>query len=473
MMQSALLRTLCDAFFQSCCFVLPTFSYWRPRVQLFADPSAKLTPAQRVARAAFVAVGARTSNHSALLGIELAPGDAGLAAGRRRENACRSFAQAALRANFEEGLADQATSENLASLLAACQMCLFSELEPRKSRSLHRASLAMFKELSEGAANAQALAELKQTFGFAIYTTDGLISAYSRRVCSVSDSDLRTFFSQMGIVVPKLPGLELLPALKKLVGQTEALGRDQALRTALHLVQCWVTTAERTFARLMAPPEKTLVQIEDGITGLWQLVDHTREAITYAQSVVAGSGTHAHDHTHPHKGVHQDHDLDFGPRLIRLDRDLLDLFAMAWASLKRLPRPGLPALEAEVESRVRRALRVQACYAEEYCRGSDLHMVFHHFLQLEQHNPAWARMALQSVGEGPTEQAEVCTELERGMLVEGLELMSFYSPMAERRLAELVPRFEEQGQGRKMGPLGGVEVGGAGGGMGESTLGLC
>lgn len=262
-------------------------------------------------------------------------------------------------------------------------MCLFSELEPRKSRSLHRASLAVFKELSEGAASPEALAELKATFGLAIYTTDGLISAYSRRVCSVSDADLRTFFSNMGIVVPNLPGLELVPALKKLVAHAEVVGRDAALKTALHLVQCWVVAGQRAFARLFAPPAKALAEVGERLGQLWELVDHAREAITYAKSVVAASPGHAHDHTHPHEGVYQDHDLDFGPRLVRLDRDLLDLYAMAWSALRGLPRPGLAGMEAEVEGRVRRALRVQAGYAREYCRGSDLHMVFHLYHQLE------------------------------------------------------------------------------------------
>lgn len=69
-------------------------------------------------------------------------------------------------------------------------------------------------------------------------------------------------------------------------------------------------------------------------------------------------------------------------------------------------------------------------------------------------------MALQQLGEGPRDASEVCTELERGMLVEGLELMSFYSPLAERRLAELAPRLE--GVKEEEGVGAGVAVGEAG-----------
>lgn len=288
----------------------------------------------------------------------------------------------------------------------------------------------MFKELSESAASQEELVELKRQFGMALFVTDSLISAYSRRVCSVSDQDLRIYFAGMGIVAPTLPGLELGPALRRLMlEQAPVHGQEMALKTALHLIQCWVCAAQRHFARLFAPPAKTLDGIAEGIGKLWECVDHIREGITFALSVVASTAAPPYSHTHSHPHSHY-HESNFGPRLIRLDRDLLDLFSMAWASLKLLPRPGLPQLEADAESRVRRALRVQSFYAKTYVGGDDLHMIYHHYFQLE-HNVAWATMALQQVGEpgGPQCQDEVVTELERAWLVEGLELMSFYSPL--------------------------------------------
>lgn len=61
--------------------------------------------------------------------------------------------------------------------------------------------------------------------------------------------------------------------------------------------------------------------------------------------------------------------------------------------------------------------------------GKDIHMVFHHFTQLE-FNPHWTEMALQRVGDvpGPLTIDEELTEMEISWLIEGLQHDCFYHP---------------------------------------------
>lgn len=62
-MAKSLSQHLCDAFFESCCFVLPTFSYYRARLPEYRDLT-DIDASTKVAIAAFCAVGARASPHS-------------------------------------------------------------------------------------------------------------------------------------------------------------------------------------------------------------------------------------------------------------------------------------------------------------------------------------------------------------------------------------------------------------------------
>ena len=98
-----------------------------------ADTGSCIEP--QVAIAAFRAVGARTSPHSALLGITIDPKDSQvhpnaplLSAGTRRESACASFLKQAHQMCFEEGLAEEVSVENLGSLISLMQMAAFVEL---------------------------------------------------------------------------------------------------------------------------------------------------------------------------------------------------------------------------------------------------------------------------------------------------------------------------------------------------------
>lgn len=112
--------------------MLPTYTYYWPRIAQLKADDANLSKASKVAIASFRAVGARTSNHSALLGITMdtdTPNAALLSAGTRRQSACRTFYNQAHTAAFESGLAEEVAEENLAVLLTLLQMsiCEFCE----------------------------------------------------------------------------------------------------------------------------------------------------------------------------------------------------------------------------------------------------------------------------------------------------------------------------------------------------------
>lgn len=115
--------------------MLPAYTYYWPRIADFRLDESDLSKAAKVAVASFRAVGARTSNHSALLGITIDPSDGVthpnaplLSAGTRRQSACSNFYSQAHTLAFESGLAEEVAVENLAVLLTLIQMsiCTFA-----------------------------------------------------------------------------------------------------------------------------------------------------------------------------------------------------------------------------------------------------------------------------------------------------------------------------------------------------------
>lgn len=257
-MAISLSRSLTSAFFDSCCSHLPAFTYFRARLADYSSPtpSANSPLLSKSAIAAFCAIGARASPHSALLGIISAPDSNHplaplVMAGSRRENACIVLLQQAHTSAFETGLSDEATTENLACLLAMMQMSIFVELVPKKSRSLVRAALGTFKELQDSANTAEERILIKRAFAFALYVSsvcylicdstlilnasiqsgDAVTSAYARKPCLITQSDLAAYFDNVGLVVPAR-GENLLAVLAGLVG----MNQHHTLETATHLV---------------------------------------------------------------------------------------------------------------------------------------------------------------------------------------------------------------------------------------------
>ncbi|GAA5842576.1 hypothetical protein JCM9279_003624 [Rhodotorula babjevae] len=454
-MASSLSRHLCDAFSDSCCFLLPTWEFFRTRMGDFlSGREDQLSAAQRVALTTFCAIGARSSPHSAVLGISLKPEDTLehpnaplLSAGTRRQNACRALFDKAHGDNYEAGTTDTPSAENLATLLALLQLSLFAEFRPIKSRPLLRSALSHYRDLQDEAETEEERASVRSTFGFAIYTVDCLISAHARRKCEISDDDLRLYFAHdTRIVVPRLPQDVLRPVVEKVVAALPTL--DARLKTAKHLFACWVCSCQRLFVQLVAPslaPRRTVEERVRAVAQLWTAIDSTHSAAEYLLSLSPPRPGPSHFPSTASGPInhHDLHEHDYGAQLIRLDRDLLDLLNLVHAYLSdKAARDLPPACGEESTRRVRRALRRRAAYLKAYVDGADAHMTFHELLQLEL-LPDWTRLVLQRVGEpgGPSTVDEEVTETELSWFIEGLQHACYFHPHAETRLLELAPHM--------------------------------
>lgn len=188
-------------------------------------------------------------------------------------------------------------------------------------------------------------------------------------------------------------------------GDTEA-----ALRTALHLVSCWTAACQRLLAKMAARKytsaigqsslpltvfpaacERSIVATRQAFTTMFRAIDRTRAGIHLVQRLT--DGLTPHSHSLPHGGspssssrshAHE-HETDYLARVVRLDRDLLDLFSLARTIAQHLPYPASATADIQEAclSRVRKALKCEAFYVKYYAQGADAHMVFHVAVQLD------------------------------------------------------------------------------------------
>ncbi|KAI5475546.1 hypothetical protein MNV49_001179 [Pseudohyphozyma bogoriensis] len=384
----SLTQNLCDAFFDSCCFLLPSFSYFMNKL-VDSNGSYRLSNIE-----------SQFTDHDLRDTKEL------LSAGRRRQTAC-------------------------SKLVELAQLSSFNELEPKRARSLLRSALGQFKELQDLGGDKEK-ESLRKSFGFALYTADCLTSACSRRAPLISDIDLQAYFTQSGIVIPSLPSARLSPVLRNLLanaGTTRHSGFEGKFKTATHLIACWTAALQRMFLKAIGNRRHKSSDTASPAELLRFLVS------PWPPLSLHGTGSsHVHEH-------------DFVALAIRSDRDILDLNSILHQHLLEKGSEGpWKALREESESRVRRGLKTLAFYFKVYLTGADGHMIFHAVFQME-HNPDWVQMALQRVGEtpGPKDETEEVSQLELSWFIEGLQHSCYYSPGAEKRLAELDPRFSTIG----------------------------
>lgn len=69
-----------------------------------------------------------------------------------------------------------------------------------------------------------------------------------RKNCLISDSDLRRYFDHVGIVIPKIPGEDLLLILDTLLSGNHP--KTVSVQTATHLLGCWMFACQRKFAAI-------------------------------------------------------------------------------------------------------------------------------------------------------------------------------------------------------------------------------
>ncbi|GAA5882456.1 hypothetical protein JCM3774_001126 [Rhodotorula dairenensis] len=440
---------LVQSFFSSCCAYLPIFLPWHERKQWILGNIDNLDPPARVAVAVFSALGARASPHSAILGVALpTPSltdcfDEASAAGYRREQACRSLSAQALDLAHTLHIAHELNRANLDALLAIAQMLIFNELIPRRSRTALLVALRQYKDL-RAAGYIDPRHDTLEHINLPLLAADAVISAYARKEPIISAHEIEQYFPRSPLPDPKFHSLHtaLRACLNEHVDATGAPTHVGIWRALLVLL-AWVTAGQRAFASASIPhmggPPATLTQ---DIRALWSLLDEAHEGVRSLQEMLI------HLDRTP-LGCVKDGCTDQHLRFVtRLDKDLLDLFFLTHSLVtEHLGRDSLVgetahAMYHESDTRIRKALKLTAFYAELYITSRDPHMTYHVFWQLEIF-PSWTEFAVQQFGEpgGPNDPALALSATELDWLERGLMTASFYHPCA-------VPRLHELRQGR-------------------------
>ncbi|GAA5973486.1 hypothetical protein JCM11641_006486 [Rhodosporidiobolus odoratus] len=445
-MSRVLVIHLVQSFFASCCAYLPSFHGWDDRRQWILGNLDNIDPASRVAVAAFCAMGARASPHSALLGIPLSspsPADSfayASAAGVRREQACRALHLQAMDLVHLTGITLDATKENLEAMIVMAQMLIFNEVVPRRSRAMIRSALGQFKELQESALPANVVDDRVRHIGLPLLTCDAITSAYARKKPLITNRDISDFFP--GFVAPDTKNQNMQTVFQECLRDPvspDGLLTHKGIWRAAEIVHAWIAQGQRIFARAAAPqaggPPTTLL---NEIKELWALLDEVHEGIRKLQEMLVHL-------SYLPQGCASDGCTDQHLRFVtRLDKDLIDIFflihtlVMANLGLDSLTGEAGQAAYAESDRRVREALKLVAFYSELYITSRDPHMTYHVVWQLEV-LPNWTTIVVQRYGEpgGPTSRNLEATDTELDWLVKGLVCASYYHPVAISRLQEL------------------------------------
>ncbi|GAA5936984.1 hypothetical protein JCM1841_003404 [Sporobolomyces salmonicolor] len=441
-MARMLVIQLVRSFFNSCCAYLPSFHAWHTRQTWLLRTVDNLDPASRVAVAAFCAVGARASAHSALLGIPVPSphvrGDFSHAstAGIRREQACRAMNTQALDLAHLLGISYDTTRGNLEVLMVMVQLLIFNELVPKRSRLFIQSAILQFKELQDSVPSPAAKEELVQSIGVPLFTCDAITSAYARKTPLISSSDLKAYFPSFSVPDLRTQRIDsvLQDCLSSNVGP-DALLAHEGIRTAVAAVHCWVATCQREFAEVAAASLGRALKCEM-LRHLWEAFDQIHEGVRSLQELLVQL-------TYVPSGCASDGCADQHLRLTtRLDKDLIDLIFLIHSLVTETYSSSahVDLLETYREScrRVRKALKLVAFYSELYITSRDPHMSYHLFWQLEL-LPNWTDLVCQKHGEdgGPESPEFEVSETELDWFEKGLICASYYHPLAIPRLAQL------------------------------------
>ncbi|GEM11752.1 binuclear zinc transcription factor [Rhodotorula toruloides] len=186
---------LLDAFWATCSSNVPTF---RPfhlptrKLRFYLSLSA-LTACERAILTALLAVGIRSTDNITLLGIssELDTAEEG----RKREDLAggmRSLMDE-LFERAEVGFGEGSEAGLQAGLIVGL-VSMWNELLPRRTRSIVRTSLGVYKDLFDSAPTYEARQSLQMLYTLPLLHQDSTVAAYLRSSPLFSDQDLATYF---------------------------------------------------------------------------------------------------------------------------------------------------------------------------------------------------------------------------------------------------------------------------------------
>lgn len=78
----------------------------------------------------------------------------------------------------------------------------------------------------------------------------------------MTDDDLRRYFDRVEIVVPRLPGTELLIVFEGLLGGG-MMNRERGLETAVHVLNCWTIACQRMFASRLSGESRSVDEMRE------------------------------------------------------------------------------------------------------------------------------------------------------------------------------------------------------------------
>ncbi|KAM0792606.1 hypothetical protein ACM66B_005267 [Microbotryomycetes sp. NB124-2] len=455
---------LLEAFFGACCSSLPVFRPWHSRLPTLFNLH-DLDAPDRVAVATFCAIGARSTPHSALLGIldasEANADTTALASsGIRREQACRALNAEAIDLYEKLSIADDTSRKSLEATMTLMQSCIFNELVPRRSRSMVRTALGQFKDLLDLADTVDERTAMVMLYGLPLLHADSITSAYGRKSPLVTQQDLDTVFGN--IQLPDLSNGTLSYSVSIVLSGDDEQGPHEGdyeldhvrLTKASMLILRWIVQTQREFARIASPRacSPPLLQM-DVVVSLWSALDQIHSSIQNLQHYLINF-----DDTYLPKGCEQDGCQDLHLRFVtRMSREVDNVTSLVHSLLNERKVGGVHCrlvcrqgddgegqddvgeewLE-ESEKRVRKSLKLAAFYFEVYSISIDPHQCYYLAWQLEL-LPSWTLLAVQRYGEhqGPLTSDLELTETELDWIEKGLKVAMSYHPVAEKRLAQV------------------------------------
>ncbi|GAA5893632.1 hypothetical protein JCM5296_002484 [Sporobolomyces johnsonii] len=495
---------LLDAFFSACSSNVPTF---RP----FHEPARKLSlwtslehlsPGDRAVVGFFCAVGARSTSDLGLLGLAeptpivklededdgATPRDGQLSSpslAQRRELLCRAIRNKALELYERLEVAHQeATREGLEATAVAAIVMTWNELIPRRSRSLVRTALGMFRDLIDQVeGDEEAKMELMMMHGLPLLHIDSTTAAYLRSAPLITPADLSLYFpifplpsisptTSLGLSLDDDPSAASLAADLAPYLDVDRLGSPHhgQLQMASLVIYRWVSGCLRWIAERSCPKASSAPLSPSDLSALFSALAQIHATILILQHhLVHAPSLPSGCLAPPPDGCTCEHmHLRF---LCRLDREVEDCLWLVYGTVGervlRIERDGKGGLGTEgegegaeegdrldagwlkaSETRVRKGLKLAAFYFNLYSLSPDPHQTHHLAWSLEL-IPSWTFLATQrfippssasshlSASAGPERKSDELTETELDWIERGLEVARLYHPVAERRLDEL------------------------------------
>ncbi|ORY62707.1 hypothetical protein BCR35DRAFT_315598 [Leucosporidium creatinivorum] len=437
---------LLDAAQQACCARLPSLKPLMSRIPYLQSSLPTLSPTNQAAVALLSALGARSSSHSAVLGLAipgLADGTADpkvyLTVGARREKACRALYERAAEVCWLGGVLAEPSREGLETLVGLAQVMIFEEIRPRKSRFYLRNAVGMYSDMqADPLLSQEDKVGLRRMVGNALYLDDAIHSAQLSKHPLIPTEELPTYFASTGLSVPDFNHKHLHELLEETLmppGGGGAGGESpvtmQQLEKALDVTGVWVCYLQRSFASLTTARRPSAPSILTSLQTLWTQIDVVHSSVQRLQNYFVNL-----QHSNAPPPAHHTSSTptpNFGIGTGKSDTP---------DTPSNLPRRGggqeeILGLRIILYSLPSGLIR-DCFYSRLYLSSMDKHVVHHLTMQLEL-LPSWTTLAVQTVGQpgGPSSPEFEVSNEELDWLLSALRLALFYTPRAAVRLNEV------------------------------------